>query len=163
MAKTTETGNNHAQLAAIAATGPKAPLTVHEPAAGQRVDIDVVPGRELVFDFNPLNAQATVEGSNLVLTFPDEGVLVLHHISGAAAAHTQLELPDGNVIAMSQLLQGFNLGDIVPAAGDLAAIQPQAGGPNGAPNTGANFRSISCVESPRGCSSRSMTVWFGTA
>src|SRR6266403_3567489 len=122
MAKSIETGNNHAQLAAIAATGAKAPLTVHEPAAGQRVDIDVVPGRELVFDFNPLDAKATVQGSDLILTFADEGILVLHHISGNAAAQTPLELPDGNVIVMSQLLQGFNLGDIAPAAGDLASI-----------------------------------------
>src|ERR1700742_4426504 len=56
-------------------------IEIHEPAAGQRVDITVTPDQPLTFDFNPLDAKAVLLGDDLTLTFADGGVLVLHHIS----------------------------------------------------------------------------------
>ncbi|HVA15045.1 MAG TPA: VCBS domain-containing protein [Stellaceae bacterium] len=85
-----------------------APLVVHEPPAGQQVDITLVPNQPLTFDFNPLDAHAVRHGDDLTLTFADGGVVVLHHIAqDGNPLPTPLQLPDGTIISPCELLQAL--------------------------------------------------------
>src|SRR5665213_1028584 len=101
-----------------------APVAVHEPAAGQRVDIEVVPNQPLIFDFNPLDLQATRADNAVTLTFPDGAQVVLHDIVGPCGPQpSPFQLPDGTIITPSELLHTFNLGDFGPC---FTAIAPPA-------------------------------------
>ncbi|HEV8016013.1 MAG TPA: hypothetical protein VGP48_10790 [Stellaceae bacterium] len=112
-----------------------APLEVHEPAAGQRVDITLAPNQPLTLDFNPLDAQAVRHGDDLTLTFADGGVLVLHHIAqNGNPLPTPLQLPDGTIINPCELLQALPEEQTNPTAGGekipnekIPLINPAAG------------------------------------
>ncbi|HZL58249.1 MAG TPA: hypothetical protein VFC38_00965 [Stellaceae bacterium] len=113
-----------------------APVAVHEPAAGQRVDIEVVPNQPLIFDFNPLDLQATRADNAVTLTFPDGAQVVLHDIVGPCGPQpSPFQLPDGTIITPSELLHTFNLGDFGPCFPGLGEINPTAG-PTPIYNTG---------------------------
>ena len=126
------------------------PIEVHEPAPGQRVDVDVTPNQPLTLDFNPLDAQAILHGDDLTLTFADGGVVVLHHISQhGVALPTALQLPDGTIIDACELLQALPGEQVNPAAGKipnekipLEEINPTAGpqdiNPAAGPSAGAH-------------------------
>jgi hypothetical protein len=89
------------------------PIAVHEPAAGERVDLTVIPNQPLVFDFNPLDLKATEHGGNVTLAFPDGAQIVLHQIVGPCGPPpAAFELPDGTVLTPAQLLEYFHLNAI---------------------------------------------------
>jgi VCBS repeat-containing protein len=95
-----------------------APHVVHAPGPGQHVVVDVLPNQPLIFDFNPLDTQATRNGSDVTLTFSDGGDVVLHQlVEPNGTAPTPLELPDGTVLSVADLFSAFDLGNILPAAG----------------------------------------------
>lgn len=97
-----------------------APIEVHEPKPGQHVDITVTPNQALIFDFNPLDAQAVRHGNDLTLTFADGGILVLHHIAqDGNPLPTALQLPDGTIINPCELLQALPEEQPNPAAGKI--------------------------------------------
>ena len=104
-------------------------IEIHEPPAGQTVEISVTPNQPLTFDFNPLDAKAVVHGDDLTLTFADGGVLVLHHISdhGMPLA-TSLQLPDGTIINPCELLQALPEDQVNPTAGPNDKIPNPAAG-----------------------------------
>jgi hypothetical protein len=86
------------------------PIAVHEPAAGQRVDLTVVPNQPLIFDFNPLDLKASEHGGNVTLAFPDGAQIVLNQIVGPCGPPpAAFELPDGTVLTPAQLLEYFHL------------------------------------------------------
>lgn len=115
------------------ATSSVQPVEIHEPAAGQRVEITVTPNQPLTFDFNPLDAQAVRHGDDLTLTFADGGVLVLHHIAqDGNPLPTPLQLPDGTIINPCELLQALPGEEANPSAGKIPnekipLINPSAG------------------------------------
>jgi len=119
------------------------PIEIHEPMPGQHVDITVTPNQALIFDFNPLDAQAVRHGDDLTLTFADGGVLVLHHIAQAGTPlPTALQLPDGTIINPCELLQALPEEQPNPTAGKIPEEKipqpnPEAGPEQPNPAAGA--------------------------
>jgi len=58
----------------------QAQIEVGKPAAGETVQIDAQPGQTYVLDFDPAEAQALVQGDNLVLIFPDGAQIVFENL-----------------------------------------------------------------------------------
>lgn len=119
------------------------PIEVHEPRPGQHVEITVTPNQALIFDFNPLDAQAVRHGNDLTLTFADGGVLVLHHIAqDGTPLPTALQLPDGTIINPCELLQALPEEQPNPTAGKIPEEKipqpnPEAGPEQPNPEAGA--------------------------
>src|SRR5579872_350250 len=109
--------------AASDANGTLGALTVKAPEAGQRVDIDIVPGQPLVFDFNPLDAKAGVGPGIFTLDFPNHGQLVFNGVDDSQWARQPgiVQLPDGNALSLTDLFHTAGLASIAPAAGPHGA------------------------------------------
>ncbi|HEY1503625.1 MAG TPA: hypothetical protein VGF92_04950 [Stellaceae bacterium] len=114
------------------------PIEVPEPQPGQHIELTVTPNQALVFDFNPLDAEAVRHGDDLTLTFADGGVLVLHHIAqNGNPLPTALQLPDGTIINPCELLQALPDEQPSPTAGKIPEEKIPQPNPAAGPVVGA--------------------------
>jgi hypothetical protein len=80
------------QVAATSATqsGPS-PMVVKAPAANEHLTVDIAPGQELVFEFNPLDVPSHAIRGDLVFDFPNGGTLILQGFPNGSS-------PDGSTL-----------------------------------------------------------------
>jgi T1SS-143 domain-containing protein len=133
-------------------------VTVHEPKAGATHEIVMVPGKTYAFQFDPRDVAKTVDGTNLMLSFKNGGLVIMRDYVPVMNGDLPpaLTLADGTVIDAGKLVVATcapaepvvaaapkpHVADIEPAAGgqpkkvakmtDTAAavadIEPAAGG-----------------------------------
>ncbi|MEE8500711.1 MAG: calcium-binding protein [Kiloniellales bacterium] len=103
------------------------------PAPGQTQVVSLSPGQVAALAFDPASVRLSWHDGDLIMTFPDGGVLRFESFAAAAAteAPPRLVLPDGAVVSGRQLLAlaGDEAGEGTPletAAGDAAADAPGA-------------------------------------
>ena len=103
------------------------------PAPGQTQVVSMSPGQAAALAFDPASVRLSWHDGDLIMTFPDGGVLRFESFAAAAAteAPPRLVLPDGAVVSGRQLLAlaGDEAGEETPletAAGDAAADAPGA-------------------------------------
>ena len=101
------------------------PLTA--PAPNQTVTVHVQAGEQIPVAFNPADAQVSLQGGNLVLTFADGGKIILEGFAMAAPEVTII-FPDGTIVAgniiVAQVGEQPNI-DLETAAGPTG---PTTGG-----------------------------------
>ncbi|MDY0029561.1 MAG: DUF5801 repeats-in-toxin domain-containing protein, partial [Pseudobdellovibrionaceae bacterium] len=101
-------------------------IALSEPHAGQVIEANIEPGHEYQMGFDLSNVSAVQAGQNLILSFPNGGVLILNNYF--AAANTELPpvmtLADGAVVDGSALLASCKLVEIPTVAETVVAEAP---------------------------------------
>ncbi len=104
------------------------------PAPGQTQVVSLAPGQAAALAFDPASVRLSWHDGDLIMTFPDGGVVRFESFAAAAAteAPPRLVLPDGAVVSGRQLLAlaGDETGEETPletAAGDTPGALPSGG------------------------------------
>lgn len=102
-------------------------LTIVAPAENVTREITLEPGQKYVLDFdfaNPTGAE--MQDGDLVISFANDGTLVLNNFDEATAGELPAELSltsEDNIIAPEELLTSLELQETVPEETELAAFE----------------------------------------
>ncbi|HNQ91588.1 MAG TPA: DUF5801 repeats-in-toxin domain-containing protein, partial [Alphaproteobacteria bacterium] len=96
------------------------------PKAGQVVEANIEAGREYHLNFDLADASAAQAGQNMILTFPNGGVLILNNYFAASGTELPpvMTLADGSVVDSSALLTSCKLVEIPSVAETVVAEAP---------------------------------------
>ena len=102
-----------------------APIVIEKPAAGETVQLDVVPGQKYFFDFNENNVQSFIQdGDNLTLNFADGSSIILEGFGTAASGVLPATLAFSDALSADELEGLIQVVDTTPDQEDLE--DPQA-------------------------------------
>ncbi len=100
---------------------------VQAPQAGQDLVVKAVPGQDIVLATAFDQAEARVDGSNVVFDFANGGQVVLDFSDIGDAQAPNIVMSDGTILSVQEFLASLGEADVEPAAGPDAGAAGSGG------------------------------------